>query len=51
MMRAGVLFIWTVCLLSLARAALHLAFVAKPRERLLTRALAAACGIGRRPQR
>lgn len=38
-MRTGVLLIWTACLLSLALAALHFAFVATPRERLLTLAL------------
>lgn len=46
-MKAGVLFIWTLCLLALALAALHFAFVATPRERLLTLALilAATCSL------
>ena len=38
-MKAGVLLIWTGCLLALVLAALHFAFVATPRERLLTLAL------------
>lgn len=38
-MKAGILFIWTGCLLTLSLAALHFAYVATPRERLLTLAL------------
>lgn len=48
-MRACVLLIWTGCLLALALAALHFAFVATPRERLLTLALllSMACSLDR----
>ena len=48
-MKTAVLLLWTACLLSIALGAAHFAFVATPRERLLTLALvlAAACCLDR----
>ena len=49
-MKAGVLLLWSACLLAMALAAVHFAFIATPRERLLTLALvlSAACCLERR---
>lgn len=52
-MKTGVLLIWTVCLASIALSLLHFAWVAAPRERLLSLALilAVACAADRRAPR
>ncbi len=49
-MKTGALLVCSGCLLAIALAALRFAFVASPRERLLTLALilAAACCLRRR---
>ena len=41
-MKAGILLLWSACLLSIALAAVRFAFVATPGERLLTLALVLA---------
>lgn len=51
-MKTGVLLLWSACLLTIAAGVARFAFVATPRERLLTLALvlAAACCGDRRAQ-
>ena len=48
-MKTGVLLLWSACLLAIALGVVHFAFVATPRERLLTLALvlSAACSLDR----
>lgn len=52
-MKTGVLLIWTVCLASIALSLFHFAWVAAPRERLLSLALtlAVVCAADRRNPR
>lgn len=52
-MKTGVLLIWTACLVAITLSVLHFAWVAAPRERLLSLALilAVACAADRQKPR